>query len=88
MTLPESDWSSETCDQSLPRNWPPLEPLQSSPCHQTQEENIDEFLPAPENSSAPVPVQSLDEYVIQVTSLPETDNINEILHDDLISEGT
>ncbi|CAL9028547.1 unnamed protein product [Prunus brigantina] len=42
-------------------------------------------MPAPENSSAPVPHQSSDEDVIQVTSLPETDNINEIT--DCISEG-
>ena len=42
-------------------------------------------MPAPENSSAPVPHQSSAEDVIQVTSLPETDNINEIT--DCISEG-
>ncbi|CAL9022961.1 unnamed protein product, partial [Prunus brigantina] len=60
-------------------------PLQSDPSHHTQEERIEEVMPAPENSSAPVPHQSSAEDVIQVTSLPETDNINEIT--DCISEG-
>ncbi|CAL8990822.1 unnamed protein product, partial [Prunus brigantina] len=46
-----------------------------------------EILPAPENSSALVPHQSPVEEVIQVTSFPETDNTNEISHDDLISKG-
>ncbi|CAL9004267.1 unnamed protein product, partial [Prunus brigantina] len=47
-------------------------------------DRIEEFMLAPENSSAPVPHQSSAEDVIQVTSLPETDNINET---DCISEG-
>ncbi|KAI5321838.1 hypothetical protein L3X38_030910 [Prunus dulcis] len=37
--------------------------------------------------SAPVPHQSPAEDVIQVTPSSETDNINEIYHDDLISES-
>ncbi|CAL8992980.1 unnamed protein product [Prunus brigantina] len=71
-TLPENDRSPDPHDRSLPP-------------HHTQEERIEEFMPAPENSSAPVPHQSSAEDVIQVTSLPETDNINEII--DCISEG-
>ncbi|CAL9009255.1 unnamed protein product, partial [Prunus brigantina] len=58
-----------------------------SPRCQNQEEEIEPFyeiLPA----SAPVPHQSPAEEVIQVTCFPKTDNINEISHDDLISEGT
>ncbi|BFG37702.1 hypothetical protein CerSpe_239760 [Prunus speciosa] len=39
-------------------------PLQSDPSHHTQEERIEEFVPAPENSSAPVPHQSSAEDVI------------------------
>ncbi|CAL9017884.1 unnamed protein product [Prunus brigantina] len=61
----------------------PSTPQQNA--HHTREERIEEFMPAPENSSAPVPHQSSAEDVIQVTSLPETDNINEIT--DCISEG-
>ncbi|KAI5324129.1 hypothetical protein L3X38_033202 [Prunus dulcis] len=49
---------------------------------------IEEFLAGQEYSSAPVPHQSPAEDVIQVTSFPEIDNINEIAHDDLILEGT
>ncbi|CAL9005969.1 unnamed protein product, partial [Prunus brigantina] len=60
----------------------------SSPCCPTQEEETNEILPTPETSSAPVPYQSPNEDAIQVTSYPETDNTNEISHDDLISEGT
>ncbi|KAI5312163.1 hypothetical protein L3X38_041336 [Prunus dulcis] len=54
----------------------------------SEDENIEEFLPAPEISSALVPHQSPNEDVIQVTSFPKTDNINEISYNDLISEGT
>ncbi|BBH04526.1 HXXXD-type acyl-transferase family protein [Prunus dulcis] len=52
------------------------------------EEETNEILPTPETFSAPVPHQSHVEDVIQVTSCPETDNTNEISHDNLISEGT
>ncbi|KAI5323589.1 hypothetical protein L3X38_032661 [Prunus dulcis] len=97
----ENDWSSRgnphllQNDRSSPGN---LHMLQndrsleyrhtSSPCYQTQEEKIEEFLPALDNSLALVPHQSLTEDIIQVISFSETDNINEISHDDLISEGT
>ncbi|KAI5317136.1 hypothetical protein L3X38_036843 [Prunus dulcis] len=75
-TLCKSDRSPEDSDRL-------------SLCCQTQEEIIiEEFFPVQENSSAPVPHQSPAEDVIQVTSSPKTDNINEISHDDLISEGT
>ncbi|CAL9018424.1 unnamed protein product [Prunus brigantina] len=61
--------------------------FQLSPCCQNQEKEIEpvyESLPA----SGPVPHQSPAEEVIHVTSFLETDNTNEISHDDLISEGT
>ncbi|CAL9005203.1 unnamed protein product [Prunus brigantina] len=73
-TPPENDRSPD------PHDWSP-DPHDR---HHTQEESIEEFMPAPENSSAPVPHQSSAEDVIQVTSLSETDNINET---DCISEG-
>ncbi|KAI5338792.1 hypothetical protein L3X38_018064 [Prunus dulcis] len=73
-------------DRSLPENQP--QPDLSSPCCPTQEEETDKILPTPEISLAPVPHQSPAEDVIQVTSCPEIDNINEISHDNLISEGT
>ncbi|CAL2257934.1 unnamed protein product [Prunus armeniaca] len=56
-------------------------------CCQNQEEKIELFYEIL-LASAPVPHQSPAEKVIQVTSFPETDNTNEISHDDLISEGT
>ncbi|CAL9021702.1 unnamed protein product, partial [Prunus brigantina] len=83
-TLPENDRSPDPHDRSLPV-FAETVPLQSDPSHHTQEERIEEVMPAPENSSAPVPHQSSAEDVIQVISLPETDNINEIT--DCISEG-
>ncbi|CAL9029203.1 unnamed protein product, partial [Prunus brigantina] len=81
----ENDRSPDPHDRSLPPVFAESVPLQSDPSHHTQEERIEEVMPAPENSSAPVPHQSSAEDVIQVTSLPETDNINEIT--DCISEG-
>ncbi|KAI5339119.1 hypothetical protein L3X38_018391 [Prunus dulcis] len=59
-----------------------------SPCYPTQGEETDEIWPTPETSSALVLHQSPTEDVIHVTSCPETDNINEISRDNLISEGT
>ncbi|KAI5313568.1 hypothetical protein L3X38_042744 [Prunus dulcis] len=85
-TLPENDQSQLGSDRSLPENQP--QPDLSSPCCPTQEEKTDEILHTPDTSSAPVPHQSPVEDVIQVTSCPETDNINEISHDNLISKGT
>ncbi|KAI5334072.1 hypothetical protein L3X38_024205 [Prunus dulcis] len=95
-TLCKSDQSQVESDRSPPENSTlckndrsPEDRDRSSPCCQTQEEIIiEEFLPTQENSSAPVPHQSPAEDVIQVTFSPETDNINEISRDDLISEGT
>ncbi|KAI5334393.1 hypothetical protein L3X38_024526 [Prunus dulcis] len=95
-TLPENDWSQVESGRSPPANpnillqndRSPEDCNRSSPGCQTKEEKIEEFLPAQEYSSAPVPHQSLAEDVIQVTAFSETDNINEIAHDDLISEGT
>ena len=84
-TLHDSDRSPDPHDRSLLPVFSEIVPLQSDPSHHTQEERIEEFVPTPENSSAPVPHQSSAEDVIQVTSLPETDNINEIT--DCISEG-
>ncbi|XP_021801678.1 uncharacterized protein LOC110745835 [Prunus avium] len=84
-TLPESYRSPDPHDRSLPPFFSDIVPLQSDPSHHTQEERIEEFVPAPENSSAPVTHQSPAEDFIRVTSLLETDNINEIT--DCISEG-
>ncbi|CAL2270407.1 unnamed protein product [Prunus armeniaca] len=79
--LLQNDRSPADSDQS------PEENDQLSPCYQNREEEIEPFyeiLP----SSALVPHQSPAEEVIQVTYFSETDNTNEIYHDDLISEST
>ncbi|KAI5340742.1 hypothetical protein L3X38_020016 [Prunus dulcis] len=79
--LLQNDLSPANSDKS------PEENFQLSPRCQNQEEEIEsvyEILPA----STPVPHQSPAEKVIQVISFLETDNTNEISHDDLISEGT
>ncbi|CAL2227819.1 unnamed protein product [Prunus armeniaca] len=87
--LVESDRSLPGNSNLLQNDQSPEDRDRSSPCYQTQKEKIEEFLTAPENSSAPIPDKlSPHEDVIQVTSFLEIDNINEISHDDLISEGT
>ncbi|CAL9018146.1 unnamed protein product, partial [Prunus brigantina] len=92
--LHQSDWSppppslsSSIAETLLQNNQSPEENDSLSLRYQNQEEEIEPFyeiLPA----LALVPHQSPTEEVIQVTSFPETDNTNEISHDDLISEGT
>ena len=94
-TLPKNDRSQVESDRSPPTNQNmllqndrlPEDCDRSSPDYQTQEEKMEDFLPAQEYSSAPVPYQSPTEDIIQVTSFFETDNINEIAHDNLISKG-
>ena len=83
MTLPKNDQSQLKSDRSLLKNHP--QPDLSSPFCPSQEEETDEILPTSETSSALVPHQSPAEDAIQVISCPETDNINEISHDNLIS---
>ncbi|KAI5350717.1 hypothetical protein L3X38_003608 [Prunus dulcis] len=63
MTLLENDWSQLGSDRLLPENQP--QPDLSSLCCPTQEEEIDEILPTLETSSAPVPLQSPADDVIQ-----------------------
>ncbi|KAI5348904.1 hypothetical protein L3X38_001791 [Prunus dulcis] len=83
--------SSSNTENLLQSDQLPEENDQLSPSCQIQDEKIEPFyviLPTPENSSTLVPYQLPIEEVIQVTSFLETDNTNEISHDDLISEGT
>ncbi|CAL8991370.1 unnamed protein product [Prunus brigantina] len=69
--MPRSFWGEAVLSAAylinrIPSIFAESVPLQSDPSHHTQEERIEEVMPAPENSSAPVPHQSSAEDVIQI----------------------